>query len=39
MSDMDVPIIQWEIVYDGWQLLKCEVQELLHQISRGAGIV
>ena len=37
VSDMEVPIIQWEIMYDGWQLLKCEVQELLYQISRGAG--
>ena len=39
VSDMDIPIIQWEIMYDGWQLLKCEVQELLYQISRGAGKV
>ena len=36
---MEVPIIQWEIMYDGWQLLKCEVQELLYQISRGAGMI
>ena len=37
MSDMEIPIIQWEVKYDGWQLLKAEIQYLLRQISHGAG--
>ncbi|XP_053381028.1 nucleoporin NUP188-like isoform X2 [Mercenaria mercenaria] len=39
VSDLDIPIIQWEVTYDGWQLLKSEIQELLHQVARGAGMV
>lgn len=37
VSEMEVPVIQWDVRYDGWQLLKGEIQELLQQISRGAG--
>ncbi|XP_048244998.1 nucleoporin NUP188-like [Haliotis rufescens] len=33
------PVIQWELVYNGWQLMMCEVQELLHQIAQGGGMV
>jgi len=35
--DLGVPMIQWEVTYNGWELLKGEIQELLHQIARGAG--
>ncbi|KAL5011424.1 hypothetical protein ScPMuIL_009975 [Solemya velum] len=33
------PVIQWEFAFNGWQLLECEVEELLHQISQGSGMV
>ncbi|WAR31378.1 NU188-like protein [Mya arenaria] len=36
-SDLEIPIIQWEVTYNGWELLKGEIQELLHQIAHGAG--
>ncbi|KAL4219660.1 hypothetical protein ACF0H5_022232 [Mactra antiquata] len=39
VSDLEIPIIQWEVTYDGWQLLKGEIKDLLHQVSRGAGMV
>ncbi|KAL3870342.1 hypothetical protein ACJMK2_038416 [Sinanodonta woodiana] len=39
MSDLESPVIRWAVTYDGWQLLKCEIEELLHQISKGAGMV
>ena len=38
MSSLEIPIIQWEVTYDGWQLLKGEIQELLKQVARGAGM-
>ncbi|XP_052790535.1 nucleoporin NUP188-like isoform X2 [Mya arenaria] len=38
-SDLEIPIIQWEVTYNGWELLKGEIQELLHQIAHGAGMV
>lgn len=37
VGEMEIPVIQWDVRYDGWQLLKGEIQELLQQISRGAG--
>jgi hypothetical protein len=37
VSNLEIPIIQWEVTYDGWQLLKGEIQELLSQVARGAG--
>lgn len=33
------PLIRWETNYNGWMLLICEVQELLRQITLGAGKV
>ncbi|XP_041368362.1 nucleoporin NUP188-like [Gigantopelta aegis] len=33
------PIVQWEHTYNGWLLLLCEVQQLLHQVSQGSGMV
>ncbi|PVD21635.1 hypothetical protein C0Q70_17434 [Pomacea canaliculata] len=33
------PLIRWETNYNGWMLLICEVQELLRQITLGAGMV
>ncbi|XP_059142292.1 nucleoporin NUP188-like isoform X2 [Physella acuta] len=32
-------IIQWETTYNGWQYLMGEIQELLGQVSYGAGMV
>ncbi|XP_005100205.2 nucleoporin NUP188 homolog [Aplysia californica] len=32
-------IIQWETTYNGWQMLMGEIQELLSQVSHGAGMV
>ncbi|ESO92947.1 hypothetical protein LOTGIDRAFT_175627, partial [Lottia gigantea] len=31
------PIIQWQTSYNGWQLLMCEIKQLLYQVSHGAG--
>ncbi|XP_071152764.1 nucleoporin NUP188-like isoform X2 [Mytilus edulis] len=33
------PIIQWEVTYDGWELLICEIEDLLNQASNGTGNV
>ncbi|WAR31430.1 NU188-like protein [Mya arenaria] len=38
-SDLEIPIIQWEVTYNGWELLKGEIQELLHQIAHGAELL
>ncbi|VDH90784.1 nuclear pore complex protein Nup188 [Mytilus galloprovincialis] len=33
------PIIQWEVTYNGWELLICEIEDLLNQASNGTGNV
>ncbi|XP_052220538.1 nucleoporin NUP188-like [Dreissena polymorpha] len=38
-GELEVPIIQWEVPYNGWELLKGEIQELLYQVAKGAGMV
>ena len=31
------PIIQWDVTYNGFELLLCEIETLLDQASHGAG--
>ncbi|XP_033764157.1 nucleoporin NUP188 homolog isoform X2 [Pecten maximus] len=38
-DDSESPIIQWDVEYNGWELLLCEIEMLLQQISLGAGMV
>ncbi|KAK3087060.1 hypothetical protein FSP39_001128 [Pinctada imbricata] len=35
----DSPIIQWDVTYNGFELLLCEIETLLDQVSLGSGMV
>ncbi|XP_069122496.1 nucleoporin NUP188-like [Argopecten irradians] len=38
-EDNESPIIQWDLEYNGWELVLCEIETLLQQISLGTGMV